>query len=196
MELVAGQRMRPGEGTRLIFRAHTAASSAALQLCQHDHEFVPAMPADGVGGADARRQFPCDGSKQLVAKQVSERVVDRFEVDRYPERGPPAAAGGGGPGQARGSAGRPASGGSEDPSVDRGSPRWENCRAVSSECRLRSFSRSSVSPSTCSSSPCRTSRRVGTGCCLRATAHSSWKGAPLSRASRAIAADSQNLTSA
>ena len=117
----------------MIFRAHTAASSAAFQLRQHHHEFVPAMPADGVGAADARRQFACDGSKQLVAQQVSERVVDVFEVDRYPERGPPAAAGGGGPAPARGSS-RSASSRRFGRSVSASwLARWENCRAISSD---------------------------------------------------------------
>ena len=38
------------------------------------------MPADGVRAPDAHRHFPSDGSKQLVAKQVSERVVDVLEA--------------------------------------------------------------------------------------------------------------------
>ena len=64
----------------MIFCAPIGRILRVLQLRQHDHEFVAAMPADGVGAPDAHRHFPCDGSEQLVAEQVPERVVDVLEA--------------------------------------------------------------------------------------------------------------------
>ena len=87
VELVIGERERPREGCDDLLRAHGRVLGV-LQLRQHDHEFVPALPADRVGAPDAHRDFPPDDSQQLVAEQVSERVVDVFEaIDIQKEHG-------------------------------------------------------------------------------------------------------------
>ncbi len=49
------------------------------QLRQQDHKFVAALPADGIGMADASGQSPCDGLQQAIADGVTQGIIDGLE---------------------------------------------------------------------------------------------------------------------
>ena len=188
---MAGAGMRPGERRDDLAR-RLAGTVRVRQLRQHDHEFVPALAADGVRAPDAHRQFPGDDLQELVAHRVPERVVDLLEaVDVQKEHRHPAMMTSGQrecPGQ---------------PIREQHAVRETRQGVVAGEMGELPRRRVGMVPEMILAQQrfteqlqefsCPASRSVDTGDCLLARDHSSGKAVPLSRASRAIATDSRML---